>query len=119
TMPDEAGQQPGILQPHVSGSPEVPESPTAPERHPAESDRSWWKRYRTAIVLAAISLVLFLVTAGLYTSTAPLPVPLSSTLALQAAQPVASITYEVDQISSSVAEMKVTILLPVGAPIPP
>jgi hypothetical protein len=118
-MPDEAGQQPGVLQPNVSGSPEVPESPTAPERHPAGSDRSWWKRYRTAIVLAAISLVLFLVTAGLYPSTAQLPVPLSSTLALQAAQPVASITYEVDQISSSVAEMKVTILLPVGAPIPP
>jgi len=63
--------------------------------------------------------VLFLVTAGLYPSTTQLPVPLSSTLALQATRPVASITYEVDQISSYVAEMKVTILLPVGAPIPP
>jgi hypothetical protein len=69
--------------------------------------------------LAVISLVLFLVTAGLYPSTTQLPVPLSSTLALQTTQPVASITYEVDQVSSSVAEMKITILLPVGAPFPP
>ena len=118
-MPDQAGQQPGVLHPNVSGSTEVPESGAAPECHPIGSDRSWWEKYRTAIILAAISLVLFLVTAGLYPSTAQLPVPLSSTLALQATQPVASITYEVDQISSYVAEMKVTILLPVGAPIPP
>ena len=118
-MPDQAGQQPGVLHPNVSGSTEVPESRAAPERHPTGSGRSWWKKYRTAIILAAISLVLFLVTAGLYPSTAQLPVPLASTLALQATRPVASITYEVDQISSSVAEMKITILLPVGAPIPP
>jgi len=119
TPPDLAGQQPGLPPTNVPGATEVPESPAAPERHPAGSERSWWKKYRTAIVLAFISLVLFLVTAGLYPSTTQLPVPLSSTLALQATQPVASITYEVDQVSSSVAEMKVTILLPVGAPVPP
>jgi hypothetical protein len=118
-MPDQAGQQPGVLPPNVPGAMEVPESRAAPERHPTGSDRSWWKKYRTAIILAVLSLVLFLVTAGLYPSTTQLPVPLSSMLALQATQPVASITYEVDQISPSVAEMKITILLPVGAPIPP
>jgi hypothetical protein len=118
-MPDQAGQQPGVLPPNVPGAMEVPESRAAAERHPTGSDRSWWKKYRTAIILAVLSLVLFLVTAGLYPSTTQLPVPLSSMLALQATQPVASITYEVDQISPSVAEMKITILLPVGAPIPP
>jgi hypothetical protein len=118
-MPDQAGQPSGGLPPNVPGAAEVPESRAAPDRHPTRPDRSWWKRYRTAIVLAVISLVLFLVTAGLYPSTTQLPVPLSSTLALQATQPVASITYEVDQKSSSVAEMKITVLLPVGAPIPP
>jgi hypothetical protein len=118
-MPDQAGQQPAALPPNVPGASEVPESRAAPERHPTGSDRSWWLKYRTAIVLAVISLVLFLVTAGLYPSTTQLPVPLSSMLALEATQPVASVTYEVDQISSSVAEMKITILLPVDAPIPP
>jgi hypothetical protein len=118
-MPDQAGQQPGGMPPTVPRAIAVPEPRAAPERHPTASDRSWWNKYRTAIVLAVISLALFLITVGLYPSTTQLPVPLSSTLALQATQPVASITYEVDQISSSVAEMKITILLPVGAPIPP
>jgi hypothetical protein len=117
-LPGRVGQEGEVLLPNGPGSAEVPESGAALKRHQTGSDRSWWKKYRTAIVLAVISLVLFLVTAGLYPSTTQLPVPLSSTLALQATQPVASITYEVDQISSSVAEMKVTILLPVGAPIP-
>lgn len=118
-LPGWAGQPPGALPPNGPGATEVPESRATPERHPTGPDRSWWKKYRTAMVLAVISLVLFLVTAGLYPSTTQLPVPLSSTLTLQATQPVASITYEVDQVSSSVAEMKVTILLPVGALIPP
>ena len=113
------GQSPGVLPPNGPGATELPESPAAPERRPTGSDRSWWKKYRTAIILGAISLVLFLITAGLYPSTTQLPVPLSSTLALQATQQIASITYEVDQTSSSVAEMKITILLPVGASIPP
>jgi hypothetical protein len=118
-MPDEADQQAGVLPPSVPDSTEVSEPDAAVERHPTRPGRSRWKKYRTAIVLAVISLVLFLVTAGLYPSTTQLPVPLSSTLALQTTQPVASITYEVDQVSSSVAEMKITILLPVGAPFPP
>jgi hypothetical protein len=117
--PGPAGQPAGVLPPNGPGAAGVPESRAAPERHRSGSDRSWWKKYRTSIILAVISLVLFLVTAGLYPSTTQLPVPLSSTLALQATQQVASITYEVDQVSSSVAEMKITILLPVGAPIPP
>jgi hypothetical protein len=119
-MPDQARQKSGVLPPNVPAAAEVPESPAAPERHPTASDRSWWKKYRTAIVLAAIGLALFLVTVGLYPSTTQLPVPLSSTLALEAPTlPVASITYEVRQISSSVAEIEVTILLPINVRFPP
>lgn len=118
-MPDQAGEQPGVVHSGAAGSAQVPDSRAVSGGHPAGPGGSWWKKYRTAIVLAAIGLVLFLVTAGLYPSTAQLPVPLASTLALQATRPVASITYEVDQTSSSVAEIKVTVLLPVGAPIPP
>lgn len=117
-MPDQAGQQPRVLPPNEPGATEVPEPRAAPEPHLTRSNRSWWKKYRTSIVLAVISLVLFLVTAGLYPSTTQLPVPLFSTLGLQATQPVSSIAYEVDQVTSSVAEIKVTIQLPVGAPIP-
>lgn len=117
-MPDQADQQAGVFPSSVPNATEVPEPQAAAERHPTRPGRSWWKKYRTPIVLAVISLVLFLVTAGLYPSTTQLPVPLSSTLALQATQPVASITYEVDQVSPSVAEMKITILLPVGVAFP-
>ncbi len=79
----------------------------------------WRKKYRTAIILAAIGLVLFLVTVWLYPSTTQLPVPSFSTLAVEASQPVGIIQYEVDQVSSSIAEMKVTVQLPVNAPLPP
>jgi hypothetical protein len=118
-MHDHAGQSPGVLPPKVPADTEVAESRAAPERPSTRSDRSWWKKYRTAIILAGISVVLFLLTAGLYPSTTQLPVPLASTLALQAEVSVATISYEVDQVSSSVAEIEVTIQLPVGAPIPP
>ena len=79
----------------------------------------WRKKYRTAIILAAIGLVLFLVTVWLYPSTTQLPVPSFSTLAVEASQPVGIIQYEVDQVSSSIAEMKLSVELPVNAPLPP
>ena len=79
----------------------------------------WRKKYRTAIILAAIGLVLFLVTVWLYPSTTQLPVPSFSTLGIQASQPVGIIQYEVDQVSSSIAEMKLSVELPVNAPLPP
>jgi hypothetical protein len=118
-MPDQADQRAGVLQPSVPDATEAPEPDAAADRHPTRPGRPWWKKYQTAIVLAVIGLILFLVTVGLYPSTTQLPVPLSSTLALVAQRPVASITYEVDQVSSSVAEMKITIFLPVGASFPP
>lgn len=63
--------------------------------------------------------MLFLVTVWLYPSTTQLPVPPASTLAIEASQPVGIIQYEVDQVSSAIAEMKVTVQLPVNAPLPP
>lgn len=133
--PGHVGQPPGNTPLGGPGATEVPESRAVQEGHPshmgapsassgehsstAEPGRRWWRKYRTAIVLAVIGLVLFLATIGLYPSTTQLPVPLSSTLAIEASQPVGTITYEVDQVSSAIAEMKVTVQLPVNAPIPP
>jgi len=63
--------------------------------------------------------VLFLLTVWLYPATTQLPVPPASTVAIEAQQPVAIIQYEVDQVSSAIAEMEVTVQLPVNAPLPP
>lgn len=118
-MPDQPGgewwQQPsgrpgGAAQP-PSSAPHA--SPGSPQALP------WRKKYRTSIVLAAIGLVLFLITFWLYPSTATqLPVPAAAELAVEATQPIQIIQYEVKQVSSDTAEMEITVQLPVNAALP-
>lgn len=135
-MPDQPGgqwwQQPsghpgGASQPlsgqPLSGPTQVTAQP-APSAEPAEPTasepaRPWRKKYRISVVLTVIGIVLFLVTVWLYPSTTQLPVPTATTLAIEAQQPVAIVRYEVDQVSKAIAEMKITVELPVSAPIPP
>lgn len=110
---------PGVA--HQGQPPQVSTQPSSAGNQPFTSGQNrppWRKKYRTAIILGAIGLVLFLVTVWLYPSTTQLPVPPASTLAIEASQPVEIIQYEVDQVSSAVAEMKVTVQLPVNAPLP-
>jgi hypothetical protein len=109
--PGRAGQPPSNASHAAPGSPH--DSPGSPQALP------WRKKYRTSLVLAAIGLVLFLVTAWLYPSTAAqLPVPTAATLAVEASQPVQIIQYEVKQVSSGIAEMEITVELPVNAALP-
>jgi hypothetical protein len=127
----QAAARPGrVDQPPSSPPPSAAhqgQPPQASAQSPSAGDQSstsrrklpWRKKYRAAMILAAVGLVLFLVTVWLYPSTTQLPVPPASTLAIEASQPVAIIQYEVDQVSSGIAEMKVTVQLPVNAPLPP
>jgi hypothetical protein len=107
--PGRAGQPPSNA-PRASGSAQSGES---------EQALPWRKKYRTSIILAAIGLVLFLITVWLYPSTTTqLPVPTAATLAVEASQPVQIIQYEVKQVSSDIAEMEISVQLPVNAALP-
>jgi len=122
--PGAIGQPPSSPDPSVAHQAPPPEasaqsSPAGNQSSTTGQNRPWRKKYRTAIILAAIGLVLFLATVWLYPSGTQLPVPPASTLAIEASQPVGIIQYEVDQVSSTIAEMKVTVQLPVNAPLPP
>jgi hypothetical protein len=122
--PGRAGQPPSSPPPSVAhqGQPPQASAPSSSAGHQSSTSGRklpWRKKYRAAIILAAVGLVLFLVTVWLYPSTTQLPVPPASTLAIEASQPVAIIQYEVDQVSPAIAEMKVTVQLPVNAPLPP
>jgi hypothetical protein len=118
------GQPPSSPHPSVDHQAQPPQasaqsSSAGDQSSTAGQNRPWRKKYRAAIILAAIGLLLFLATVWLYPSATQLPVPPASTLAIEASQPVGIIQYEVDQLSSTIAEMKVTVQLPVDAPLPP
>lgn len=119
--PGRAGQPPSDVPHAAPGSPHAtaPSSSASPQSGESEQALPWRKKYRTPLVLAAIGLVLFLITAWLYPSTTTqLPVPTAAELAVEARQPIQIIQYEVKQVSSDTAEMEITVELPVNAKLP-
>jgi hypothetical protein len=108
-----------------------PESPAAgPQDHPAPAPGARKRRGRTAVlrpvVLGAIGLVMLLISFFLYPRTNELPSPAFARLAVSTTFRVAFIDYTVFQDSPSVAEVRISVVLPTadtqgppaGAPLP-
>jgi hypothetical protein len=108
----------------LAGSPLAESPPPGPPGDtpplPAAHKRSRRKRILTPLVLAVLGLLLFLLVIIFYPSTATdVRTPPYSRLALETKFPVALIGLSVIQVSSSIAEMKISVELPVGTTAPP
>ena len=86
--------------------------------------RARWRRKKTVtpVVLAIVGVGLGIMAVVLYPSRTQLPAPTYSVLHLYSKLPVATITYQVYQVSPATAEMRISVLLastsnaPAGAP---
>jgi hypothetical protein len=118
--PGRASQPPLRPPPAAPGPPQAHAQSSSPSAEPGTSEpgQPWRKKYQTSLILAAVGVVLFLVTFWLYPSTTQLPVPLATIVGIEALQPVAVIEYGVEQVSSGIAEILITVQLPVNAALP-
>jgi hypothetical protein len=90
--------------------------------HPSVAIRRrlpWWKRFRRSIVLVFLAALFSLATVWLYRNSGELPTPPYATLGVVSIRPIALIEYTAIQVTSSTAEIKITVELPVGAAVPP
>lgn len=78
----------------------------------SQEDRPLWRKILPALVLAVIGVALLLGAKVLYTSPSELPTPPRSYIDLESAFPVAGIDYTVDQVSPTIAEIKIEVDLP-------
>jgi hypothetical protein len=86
--------------------------PAAAARH-GSLPRARWRRKKivTPIVLAVVGVALGIMAVVLYPSRTQLPAPTYSVLHLYSKLPVATITYQVYQVSPATAEMRISVLL--------
>jgi hypothetical protein len=97
----------------------APGAQDKPQPAPGAGKRWWQKPAFRPIVLGALGLALLLISFLLYPRTTELPSPAFPRLALSTTFPVAFIDYTVVQVSPTVAEMKISVVLPSGIPGPP
>jgi hypothetical protein len=97
-----------------------PRSPPLPGAAPisgtSHGNRPLWKKILPALVLAVIGVALLFGAKTLYTSPSELPAPPYSQINLDSTFPVASISYTVDQVSLTIAEIKIEFDLPNAHP---
>ena len=92
-----------------------PRPPDSGPPSPGEHKRSTLKKILTPLVLAAVGLLLFLLVIIFYPSAVTdVRTPSYSRLALETKFPVAIIGLSVIQVSADIAEMKISVELPVG-----
>jgi hypothetical protein len=105
------------------GSPLAESPPPGPPDDPpppAEHKRSRRKKILTPLVLTALGMLLFLLVIIFYPSAVTeVRTPLYSRLGLETKFPVALIALTVIQVSPGIAEMKISVELPVGTTAPP
>jgi len=81
--------------------------------------KQWaWKKI-LPVILAIVGGALAAGGLALYSSPSELPTPSYATLQLASSFPISDILYTVDQISSSIAEIKIEVELSAGTKLPP
>jgi hypothetical protein len=123
----------GQLSGNPSGVSPAPQSPLSGQPSPTQGtaedaksnqdsrlrNRPLRKKIWTPVILAAVGVAMGVGAFALYSSPSELPTPPYATLQLASSFPIADIDYTVDQISSSIAEIKIEVELPAGTLHPP
>jgi hypothetical protein len=106
------------LEPQPSG-PSLSSATADSARHDNARNRWLSKKILRPIVLAAVGVGLFFGALALYSSPGELSAPSFTTIQLQSTFPISIITYDVRQISPSIAEVRIAVQLPPGVIHPP